>query len=80
MLTLSWSFFPIWNWKRKSSERVGCLQEKLVLQHGAFGKVILHDLAEGNLPYVGVPWIAESSSPLTSTPLKCNEPWRSPTN
>ena len=32
MPTLSGSFFPIWNWKRKSSGSVGCPQKKLVLQ------------------------------------------------
>src|ERR1700729_4388199 len=32
MLTLSGSFFPIWNWKRKSGGNVGCRQKKRVMR------------------------------------------------
>src|SRR5258708_25189532 len=35
MLTLSGSFFPIWNWKRKSGGDEGWPQKKLSPQHGA---------------------------------------------
>ena len=38
------------------------------------GKVVLRDLAESNLPYVGIPWISGVSSPPTGTHPKCGEP------
>ena len=35
MLTLSGSFCPIWNWKRKSGGNVGCRQKRPAMPLGA---------------------------------------------